>query len=170
MNLQKQRDELSEQFGEAKAIIASFAAQDNVAFEECSFDIGYKFSACYYEDSWLEESRRPKYVTSSAVRRADLKRIFEVFSVEMLEQSKTENELHNALVRQLIYPLLNDGEKFLQLSDSQVVKRILLQLKALGYIDSEYIENEGGQYLLWRLTIKGIRLRDEIILLKNKQK
>lgn len=50
-------------------------------------------------------------------------------------------------------------------NDSQQIKIILNQLRALGLIYSSWSENAGTLY--WGLTIKGRRYRDEMIVVKE---
>ena len=50
-------------------------------------------------------------------------------------------------------------------NDSQQIKIVLNQLRALGLIYSSWSENAGKLY--WGLTIKGRRYRDEMIVVKE---
>jgi len=159
MDLQKQRDELSEQFGEAKATIASFTAQTDVAFEDCSFTVDYSYTT--YSGFTSSGHRKSQQHTSSVT--VKLPEIFKVVAIEMLNAALTEDQVKSAVVRQLI----RSGA---YLTDDQIVKKILNQLANLSLISSRWSRGKviptSVQY--WELTAKGIRLRDDMTLIRSK--
>ncbi len=60
---------------------------------------------------------------------------------------------------------VNSNSNSIYLSDSEVIKRILNQLKALNLIKSKWSSDNSKLY--WGLTLKGEKFRNEMTLVKK---
>jgi hypothetical protein len=145
MELQKQNDDLLKDLDEAKNTISSFTEQTGVAFENHGVKIEY-----YYH------SNRTKIEKTLIV---GLRELFSIIATEMMDVSITESYVEKAILRS---KLLSPAYDF---CDRQFVKRILNQYKALNLIDSYW--NKENSTLYWRLTAKGRKVRDDMILIRN---
>lgn len=84
---------------------------------------------------------------------ANLLEIFKFISIEMLNNGITENK-----VEQVIKSKLFEECENVKFKDSQMIKMILVKLKAAGLIDAE----SNGYILYWKLTKQGEKLRNDI--------
>ncbi|MFX4261147.1 DUF4062 domain-containing protein [Pelotomaculum propionicicum] len=148
MDLQTQKNDLESKLLNANNVIASLTTQNNVAFDDCEIRIDYY----YYDRNFMQN--RSKSTT--------LPQIFSVIATEMMDVLITESGISTAIKNQIF-----KGSDF-YFTDHQFLKRIMNQFKALGLVYSTW-SNEKST-LFWGLTIKGQKVRDDMILIRNKGK
>lgn len=149
MDLQNQNDTLKTNLDIAKNKIASLTIQSNVSFDDCEIKIDYY--------SYNGKTYKSKYSKSFS-----LPKIFSVIATEMMDVSITESSVFAAIIKNMFssdYPIF--------LSDNQLIKKILNQLKALKLVDSFWSDEKS--HLYWNLTSKGKKVRDDIILIRSKE-
>jgi len=146
MELQEQNKGLILELDNAKATIASFSERSDVSFDDCIFEIKYHYMDGHY-----------KRVTSASVA---LPELFSVIATEMMDVAITELSVRQAIKSNI----LNDHI----IDDDQVIKRILNQLKALNLVRSFWDKEKNVLY--WGLTEKGRKVRDDMILVRKKEK
>lgn len=98
----------------------------------------------------------------NAQQGTDLQSLFVAISMEMMDVLIVENVVKEAVTR-----LLPGKGENCYISDSQFIKKILNQYKALGLIYSKW-DNEKG-LLFWGLTKKGEKLRNDLTLMRKKE-
>lgn len=148
MDLQTQKNDLESKLLNANNVIASLTTQNNVAFDDCEIRIDYY----YYDRNFMQN--RSKSTT--------LPQIFSVIATEMMDVLITESGISTAIKNQIF-----KGSDF-YFTDHQFLKRIMNQFKALGLVYSTW-SNEKST-LFWGLTIKGQKVRNDMILIRNKGK
>ncbi len=152
MDLTESNNELSCKLELAYQTIDEFMLADNLSFEDCIYEITYSYSE---RINSVSHNRRD----SKSISLSDL---FEVISLEMMDVMVTEKQIES-VVKNLINKD-KDGVKRIRFNDSQIIKRILNQLKQLKLIESHW--SKENKILYWGLTQKGVRARDNIIAIK----
>jgi hypothetical protein len=146
MNLQKTNENLLKDLTDAETTIASFAEQSDVAFEKCKIKIEYY----YYADP---ETKMSKSMT------VGLPELFSIIATEMMDVAITENSVEIAITKSKLFSRTS------YINDGQIMKKILNQLRALKLVRSSWSEKRST--LFWELTVKGRKVRDEMILIRN---
>ena len=146
MQLQTEKKDLSDKLFEANKVIVSFTTQNNVAFDDCNINIEY-----YYYDGNVKRSSN---------KFASLPRIFSAIATQMMDVTIPETSISYAIEKQIV-----KSANSIHLSDSQSIKRIMNQFKALGLVYSFW--SDGKSDLYWGLTPKGQKVRDDMILIKK---
>ena len=151
MDLQKERDKLAKDLDDAQKQIKSLTKASDLAFEDCIVNIAYKhnFHSDRYSYGDVDKS---------------LPDLFEIIATEMMDVALGEGAI-DATLRSHLFPEKSYNYKF---TDSQFVKRILNQLKALGFLYSRWSDEKSALY--WGLTPKGQLERDRRILVHKPQK
>ncbi len=90
----------------------------------------------------------------------NLREIFKVISVEMLDISISESRIKDVIKNKF----LPDGYER-DFDDQQLIKTLLNQYRALKIIYSSW--SDSSKVLYWGLTKKGRKVRDDLILIKN---
>lgn len=152
MSLQKENEQLTANLNNAKAEIISLSTIDHLAFEECEFNIGY-----YKKTS---DFSKHTYHT----KEVKLPQLFMPIAIQMLGCSISERSINNCLIEYLFGG--TSASIYYSFSDSLIIKRILLQLEALGLIQSHW--STEAKALFWQLTTKGVLTRNRLILKTNK--
>ena len=152
MSLQKENEQLTANLNNAKAEIISLSTIDHLAFEECEFNIGY-----YKKTS---DFSKHTYHT----KEVKLPQLFMPIAIQMLGCSISERSINNCLIEYLFGG--TSASIYYSFSDSLIIKRILLQLEALGLIQSHW--SAEAKALFWQLTTKGVLTRNRLILKTNK--
>lgn len=153
MQLQKTNEELNVKIVEKQKVIDSFMQQSDLAFDDCEITIEYSYIG----------------YSKTGIRRIDGKRteklpeLFKIISLEMLDASLSEN----AIITFLELQLFKDVDSKVAI-DRQSVKIVLNQLNALGLIQTLGVGE--NNMLHWRLTAKGVKKRNDMTLMFNKQK
>ena len=148
MKLQEENENLKVKLNDAIETVHSFTEIKNVAFENYDVKIDYHYTpAGSYRRSGSIEKKLPE--------------IFKVIATQMMDVSLTESAISDAIKSK--YASITGCMVYF--NDSQQIKIILNQLRALGLIYSSWSENAGKLY--WGLTIKGRRYRDEMIVVKE---
>jgi hypothetical protein len=132
---------------DAKKTISSFTEQTGIAFEKHAIGIEYYY---YFN----KEKRTDKLIVG-------LPELFSIIATEMMDVSITEKHVENAILGSKLFS--STTSRFI--NDKQFVKRILNQYKALELIDSYW--NKEKSTLYWRLTTKGRKVRDDMIVIRN---
>jgi len=148
MELQRKNKDLIKDLDDAKSTISSFSKQTGVAFEEHEIEIEY-----FYYDNYNRKTIKKMDVS--------LPELFSIIATEMMEVSITEVHAARAILRSKLF----SSSTSLYLSDSQLIKRILNQYKALKLMYSSF--NEKNSTLYWGLTAKGQKVRDDMILIRK---
>lgn len=146
MELKNENKQLENDLKAAREQISSLTEQTDIAFEGQEIKIEYH----YYEN--LSERHASKKIY--------LKDIFAVIATEMLDVSIDESCIESAIKLKF---LSSDSGNYLD--DSQFVKKILNQYRALNLICSVW--SKSNKKLYWRLTEKGRKVRDDLILIKK---
>ena len=148
MNLQKNLSEVQKALSIAEKEIVLLTADSDVAFDDCVFEFHYKYyrgNAQYYHEK----------------KSFKLPELFRVISIAMVDVALSEIAIKIAMEKQLT------GEKT-HFSDEQAVKRVLIQLQALGLVNSKMgTDKDGRAHLYWSLTPKGIKTRNDMVLIKK---
>jgi len=147
MELQRKNSDLLKDLDDAKSTISSFTEQTGVAFEKHVTEIEY-----YYYDNNNTKKIEKIYVSSP--------KLFSIIATEMMGVSITEKHIEKAILRSKLFS--PSGHNF---KDNQFLKRILNQYKALKLMDSFWSKEKSILY--WRLTTKGRKVRDDMILIRN---
>lgn len=148
MKLQEENENLKVKLNDAIETVHSFTEIKNVAFENYDVKIDYHYTpAGSYRRSGSIEKKLPE--------------IFKVIATQMMDVSLTELAISDAIKSK--YASITGCMVYF--NDSQQIKIVLNQLRALGLIYSSWSENAGKLY--WGLTIKGRRYRDEMIVVKE---
>lgn len=146
MELKSENEQLAKDLKEANEEIFSLTEQNNIAFENQEIKIEFH----YYED----HRKQNRWVTTN------LKEIFKVIATEMMDVAITEYSIEET-IKSKFY----SGNYLVYLNDSQFVKKILNQFRALNLINSSW--SKDNKKLFWGLTSKGRKVRDDLILIKN---
>ncbi len=146
LELRNKNIELETKLKDANKTIESFTIQNNLAFENCKIKIDY-----YYINN---NNKIQKSIVIT------LKKIFSIVSTQMLDVAITEQSILNSI----IFNLISKNNK-IYLNDNQLIKRILNQFKSLDLITSYWSAEKS--VLFWKLTKKGKKVRDDIILIKS---
>ncbi len=148
MKLKEENENLKVKLNDSIETVHSFTEIKNVAFENYDVKIDYHYTpAGSYRRSGSIEKKLPE--------------IFKVIATQMMDVSLTESAISDAIKSK--YASITGCMVYF--NDSQQIKIILNQLRALGLIYSSWSENAGKLY--WGLTIKGRRYRDEMIVVKE---
>ena len=153
MTLQGANKELTEELGKANQTIQSLTMQNDVAFDNVPVSISYSYSF----HNGVYSSQASDTVSTS------LKEIFIILSTEMMDVSITESKMIDAIIEQLSF---KGSSQYIY--DSQLMKRILNQLKALGLVYSTWGKERKALY--WGLTKKGEKVRNDMILIRSEKK
>lgn len=145
MELKDRNEKLLEDLKKAESKIASLTLQTDIAFNDTEIEIKY-----HYEGS---------YGTISKSIKTTLVELFKIIATEMMEVSITEDLVESAIKKK--YLSTTYGRFF---DDNQFVKKLLNQYRALNLIYAKW----SNRSLYWGLTEKGRKVRDDMILLKNK--
>lgn len=150
MSLQDENKKLKQSLEQEKKALLAFTEQSNLAFENCPIEIPYSFT---HNNGRSTQIKYSKHST-------DLKTVFLIIATEMMDVSITEATAKTALER----GLLNHSS----ITDAQFIKRMLNQFKALSLMHSTWSEN--NHLLYWELTNKGVKIRNDSILIKKDEK
>ncbi|MCE5189277.1 MAG: DUF4062 domain-containing protein [Eubacteriales bacterium] len=149
-DLSKNNKKLSDDLQIAQAQVSSFTEQSDVAFEDCIINLEYH---------WSNQNNRI-HTKQSDEKKIELREIFIVIATEMMDVSIIEDVIRSVIVEKFI------GSSYTYfLDDSQIIKTILNQIRALGLIKSYWDEKKAKLY--WGLTTKGKKVRDDLILLRK---
>ena len=155
MTLQSANKELTEELSQANQTIQSLTIQNDVAFDDCPITIPYS----YYRDYTLHGSRQNSSIETS------LKDLFVVIATQMMDVAITEASIEIAIFSQYTNIYIGAEKK---IADSQLLKRVLNQYKALDLIYSTW--SKENNTLFWGLTQKGEKVRDDLILIRKEKK
>jgi len=148
MESQDEAKELRLKLSEVESELRQLTTQTDLAFEECGFVLEYNYFG--YD--------REKV---NAKKEVDLTDIFVVIATEMMDVNLTEVRVKDAVKEQIL-----GTERTYYLSDTQIIKKILNQLRALGLVYSNWGKENSKLY--WGLTTKGRKVRDDMILIRAK--
>lgn len=149
MKLQDENDQLRNELEKANSTIQSFTKQDNVAFDSYDVKLGYHYTPSGgYRYSGTVEVKLPE--------------LFKVIATEMMDVSLTESAISDS-IRAKYVSIIGATAYW---DDKQQIKTILNQLRALNLIHSFW--KSGNNQLYWGLTEKGRKVRDEMIIVKEK--
>lgn len=148
MELKNENKQLENYLKVAREEIFSLTEQTNIAFEEQEIEIKY-----HYKSSSLDVKRH-------ASKKVNLRDVFEVVSIEMLDVSVSELRIKDVIKNKFL-PDIYERD----FDDQQFIKKLLNQYRALELIRSTW--NDDNKVLYWGLTKKGCKVRDEMILIKN---
>lgn len=149
MNLQKERDKLEGDLNAAKKQITSLTAISDLAYEGCTITIAYK-----------------KYIGNSKYYRGKVEKtlpeLFRIIATQMMGVALTEKGIEVA-IKENLFPEDSYSYSF---EDSQFLKRVLNQLKALNMLNAAWDEKQSTVF--WGLTKKGELEQDKMILVRNR--
>lgn len=149
MKLKDENEKLIKDLNSVKEELSSLTAQTEVAFDEQEIKIKY-----HYREEYGGTKHGSKTV--------NLKEIFEVIATEMMDVSIVESCVESAIKEKF---LPERGGHVIFFDDSQLVKRLLNQYRALDLVSSSW--NDSRKILYWGLTKKGRKIRDDLILIKK---
>lgn len=147
MELKSKNEKLLDDLKNAESKISTLILQTDIAFEDTDIEIKYHY-----------EGRYGKICDSI---KTSLVEIFKVIATEMMDVSITESLVESAIKSK--YLSNTYGRNF---DDNQFVKKMLNQYRALNLVYSKW--DDKNKSLYWGLTEKGCKVRDDMILLKNK--
>lgn len=151
MDLNEQNKVLLQQVNQLKQELDAYAApNDELAFSDTPMVIPYQYSV---SDGYLNVTYIQQKITSSLIE------LFEIISMEMLEQPVYESTVERAIIRRL-----GNGTNG-NINDEQFVKRCLNQFRALGLV--QVVGGEEEMRPRWKLTPKGEKKRDDMTLIKK---
>lgn len=148
MKLQKERDKFAADLNAAKKQIISLTTVSDVAYEDYSVVIEYR-----------RQNPNKTYTTGKIEKM--LPELFKIIATEMMGVALTERGI-DATLRENLFLRESYNYKFL---DTQLVKKILNQLKALNLVYSSW--NEAQTVIYWGLTTKGELERNKMILVRK---
>lgn len=148
MELKNENERLLNDIKAAREEISSLTEQTDVAFENHEIKIEY-----HYRD------RGQHYKKHDSIN-VNLREIFKVISVEMLNISISESRI-NDVVKNKFLPDSYERD----FDDQQLVKKLLNQYRALDLIYSSW--SNSSKNLYWGLTKKGRKVRDDMTLIRN---
>lgn len=141
MDLQSDNEQLRKDISEKQSIIDSLMEQNDLAFENCTINFDYYYYKTAYSGS---KSKNEKV---SEHKEIPLTELFKVISLEMLDVAVSEGKIVKA-----IKSILFCKDSNLYFNDSQVIKRVLMQLSELKLIYSFWSDSKNT--LFWDLTEK----------------
>lgn len=147
MELKNENEQLINDLKAVKKELSSMTEQTDIAFEGREIKMEYH----YYENHSERHICKKVYLID----------IFAVIAAEMLDVSIDELHIEKAIKRKFL-----SSDSGFYFDDSQFVKKILNQYRALNLICSVWSKN--NQKLYWKLTEKGCKVRDDLILIKLK--
>lgn len=145
MDLQKDRDKTKTELNAAKKEIISLTTISDIAYEDYIVKIKY-------------ERKNVNGTSSNGEIEKPLPELFEIIATQMMDVAITESGVSSTLVKN-IFPVKSHNYK---LTDTLLVKKILNQLKALGFVYSDW--NQSNSTLFWGLTAKGQLERNKRIV------
>ena len=148
MDLTAINEALSKELKDAQSTINELTPNQELAFEECTFKVDY-----YYYLSNTSTAKKYDSVVLS------LPYIFSSIALEM-----TDVMISQGNVERIIKDLIKSRYRF-YIEDQSFIKKALIQLKKLDLIQSSW--NEANKVLYWGLTKKGIKTRDDMLLIKK---
>lgn len=148
MELKSENEQLKNDLQVTKDEFFSLTEQTDVAFENQEIKIEY----------W-KKNRDQNYKKHDSVS-VELREIFKVIAVEMLDVSVSELRIKDVIKHEF---LPDSYER--DFDDQQLVKKLLNQYRALKLIHSSW--SDSNNILYWGLTKKGCKVRDDMILIKN---
>ena len=148
MKLQKERDKFAADLNAAKKQIISLTTVSDVAYEDYSVVIEYR------------RQNPNKTYTNGKIEKM-LPELFKIIATEMMGVALTERGI-DATLRENLFPKESHNYRF---SDTQLIKKILNQLKALNLVYSSW--NEAQTVIYWGLTTKGELERNKMILVRK---
>lgn len=157
MELTLTNQEITEKLNKAEATITELTSHTDLAFEDCEYNIDYH----YYVNVGTFSSGKPKQEKRTETVSLKLTTIFESISTEMLDVNISESRIES-----VIHHLVDPSQPVF-FNDEQIIKRILNQLKELNLMNSKW--SDKSKHLYWGLTKKGEKVRNDMILVKNKQ-
>lgn len=146
--MKSENEQLANDLKAVREEISSLTEQSNIAFENQKIKIDYN----YYD----YEAHGTRYGSVTT----NLKEIFKVIATEMMDVSITENSIEETIKTNFY-----SGDNTVYLNDSQFVKKILNQFRALNLINSSW--SSSNKTLFWGLTKKGRKVRDDMILIRS---
>lgn len=148
MQLQKEKDKLAADVKMAKEQISSLTQITDIAFEDCVVTIAFK-----------------KHNTGTSATYGHIERnlpeLFKIIATQMMDVAITEDGIEIALLANLFPQHYIDYT----LTDRQLIKRVLNQLKALDLLYSQWNQEKGT--LFWGVTAKGELERNKMILVRK---
>lgn len=147
MELKSKNEKLLDDLKNAESKISSLTLQTDIAFEDMDIEIKY-----HYEG---------QYGTNYRSVKTSLVEIFKIIATEMMDVSITESLVESAIKSKYL-----SGTYGKYLDDNQFIKKLLNQYRALNLVYSKWSDKNKSLY--WGLTEKGCKVRDDMILLKNK--
>ena len=148
MELQKDRDKVKAELNDAKKEIILLTTINDIAYEDYIVKIKY-------------ERHNHNGTSANGEIEKSLPELFEIIATQMMDVAITESGVSNTLVKN-IFPIKSHNYK---LTDTLLVKKILNQLKALGFVYSDWSSTDSK--LFWGLTKKGELERNKRILVCN---
>lgn len=148
MELKNENEQLENDLKAARDEISSLTEQTELAFEDKEIKIEYHY-----------KNRYQNYKNYDSIS-VNLREIFKVISVEMLDISISESRIKDVIKNKF----LPDGYER-DFDDQQLIKTLLNQYRALKLIYSSW--SDSSKVLYWGLTKKGRKVRDDLILIKN---
>ena len=148
MDLQTEKQELLKEIKDKQTQIESFSENNDLAFE----DYIVHFEYYYYDYGSSVQHNRKQDIP--------LIEIFKVISLQMLNVQITEKSIEKAIITNVF-----KVDRSVYFDEPQIIKIVLNQLTELGLIYSKWSDNKSN--LFWGLTEKGIRKRNELVLVKN---
>ncbi len=151
MELQEQKNHLKSELSSAKQKIVDLTEPNNVAFEGCNVSINF--------------IKNDKNNSKSEVKiTRSLSALFKIVATQMMDVEICEKAVCQTLCEQLW-----GRESFrYQFKDLQFIKRLLNQFKGANLIYSSWDDKMSELY--WGLTIKGEKIRNDMILIKCNKK
>ncbi|MBQ6303751.1 MAG: DUF4062 domain-containing protein [Clostridiales bacterium] len=148
MDLQTEKQKLLNEIQEKQTQIDSYSKSNDLAFEDY---------LVHFEYTYYDYGSNVKHYRKQDILLID---VFRVISVQMLNVMITEKSIVNAISTNIF-----KTNRTVHFDDPQIIKIILNQLTELGLIYSIWRDNKSD--LFWGLTEKGIRKRNELVLVKN---
>jgi hypothetical protein len=125
-SLQNENNILKNEKNNLINLVNSFKEQTNLAFKNCSFKFEY---------SYFNKTNNKFQIENKSIELIDL---FKVISIQLLDIANPEDVIKKIIINKF-FP--DSKYHHFNLNDNQVIKRILLQLKALGLINSQFNQN-----------------------------
>ncbi len=149
MDMQLNKLVLEKELATAKEQIQMYLEQNDVAFEDVTVNARYN----YFRD------------TGGRIhvdKEVSLEMIFTIVATQMMDVMIPETSISNILLEKLTGTSYDH-----YFSDTQFVKTILNQFRAIGLINPSWRKEKS--LLLWGLTKKGQKIRDDRILIRNSE-
>lgn len=151
VELQLKNDYLEQKVRDLSEIVESMEQNPNLAFEDGEVTLEYSYNSGY-----------PSRHRNHNRLKTTFKEIFDHICVDFLDAAQTEVSIRNSLTNLIRN---KTGHENITLDDTQIVKKVLLQLKGLNLIKSNW--SKGNRILFWGLTKKGEQVRDQTILVRK---